>query len=106
MSYIHKLNTKKDKMKLSIYKLSKLSGLAEPTIKNALATKAKPTDSTIKTIKLIAEALDISLAELFCEPNEAVHRSDNETIHLFKIIESLSDEAKSHILWITTNLIK
>ncbi|MCL2860951.1 MAG: helix-turn-helix domain-containing protein [Firmicutes bacterium] len=103
MHYIYKLNTLKKNKKISLRELSLSSEVPEPTIKNILTKKHSP---RITSIEKLSCALDISLAQLFCNENETVVNSCKNNIRLFSLIESLPNEAKIHILWMIENLSK
>lgn len=67
---------------MSVYKLSKLSGVSENHIRSLENSKKQP---TIKTLQALTDALNISLSEFFNTDNSAVtYLSDGET----RILES------------------
>lgn len=60
---------------ISIYNLSKISGISEGHIRNLENGKKQP---TFKTLEALANALNISLLELLNTDSEAVYLSEGE----------------------------
>lgn len=60
---------------ISIYNLSKISGISEGHIRNLENGKKQP---TFKTLETLANALNISLLELLNTDSEAVYLSEGE----------------------------
>ena len=60
---------------ISIYNLSKVSGISESHIRNLENGKKQP---TFKTLETLANALNISLLELLNTDSEAVYLSKGE----------------------------
>lgn len=60
---------------MSIYKLSRLSGVSENHIRNLESGKKQP---TMKTLQTLADALNITLSEFFNENNEITILSEGE----------------------------
>ena len=101
MNYIDKINSKKEVENLSIRKLSDISDVSANSLKDILSKKAVP---RVSTVEKICEALGISLARLFCSENEVVFGSDKKTSDFFHAFEGLSDEARTHMLWLIKKL--
>jgi len=100
-SYIDKLNNKRIEKSLSVYKLSELCGMPMPTVKKILAKKNVP---SVENVRKIAVALNISLAQLFCNSNEVIIRSTDDKITFMTLCESLSKDALRHLSWFISNL--
>ncbi|MDR2978265.1 MAG: helix-turn-helix domain-containing protein [Rickettsiales bacterium] len=101
MNYIEKLNSKKKKEHFSLRTLSDSCDISADALKNILAEKSSP---KVSTLQKICNALDISLAQLFCSENEVVINIDTKTSDFFRAFERLSDESKSHIRWLVKKL--
>lgn len=71
---------------MSIYTLSKISGISEGHIRNLENGKKQPTFITLRTL---ADALNISLLELLNTDNEAVYLSEGEKklIELYRSLQ-------------------
>ena len=80
---------------ISIYNLSKISGISEGHIRNLENGKKQP---TFKTLETLANALNISLLELLNTDSEAVYLSEGEK-KLIELYRSLPKN-KADILMI------
>lgn len=83
----------RSKKDMSIYNLSKISGISEGHIRNLENGKKQP---TFKTLQTLANALNISLLELLNTDSEAVYLSEGET-KLIQLYRSLP-KSKADIL--------
>ena len=61
--------------KMSVYKLSKISGISENHIRNIENGMKQP---TIKTLQALTDSLNITLSEFFNNKNEIYYLSDGE----------------------------
>lgn len=64
MNCIYRLKSLMRKRKMTIYRLSKLSGVSESTLRNMFK---RGSDPSVKTLELLCEALGVTLAEFFME---------------------------------------
>ncbi|MBD5081241.1 MAG: helix-turn-helix transcriptional regulator [Ruminococcaceae bacterium] len=75
MSIAEKLKTLRKTKNISVYQLSKLSGVSETHIRDLERGDRNP---SFDTLKRLAEPLGISLSELFNENADAMYLSDEE----------------------------
>ena len=103
MNYLDKLDRLRKRQKLSIRELSLMCDLTEPSIHKILSQKCVP---FVSSVEQLCNALEISMAELFCGENEIVAAPDAAIIRLVAACSLLSDEANAHLLWFAKNLPK
>lgn len=75
MSIAEKLKTLRKTKNISVYQLSKLSGVSETHIRDLERGDRNP---SFDTLKRLAEPLGISLSELFNENADVMYLSDEE----------------------------
>ena len=101
MEYIDKINKIKKTRHISIRSLSLDCDLTELALKNILSKKSVP---SVMSVAKICDALNIPLADLFCEEDETVIKNDCRTALILGTFDALSQEAQSHLLWISDKL--
>jgi len=99
--YIDKINDIKKERNISIRSLSMDCDLTELALKNILSKKSVP---SVASVAKICEALKIPMADLFCEDDETVIKNDCQTALILGTFDALSNEAQSHLLWISCRL--
>ena len=88
---LHKLREDK---KMSMYRLTQLTGVSGHHIKGIEEGTRQP---TIETLNRLAVALGSSLAEMFNDDTECTYRTENER-HLIENFRRLSDEKADALL--------
>ena len=94
MKYNEKLNHIRWSKNMSFYELGIRCGLSESTIKKILYGNTVP---LVSSVEKLCKALDVTLAELFCDKDEMVYKGTNETLALISIFNTLPVEAKKHL---------
>lgn len=75
MEFNEQLYFWRNRKKISIYKLSKLSGVSENHIRSLESGKKQP---TIKTIQSLTDGLNITISEFFNEDSKVTYLNDSE----------------------------
>lgn len=101
MNYIDKLKNVIAARDMSIRTLSQSCNLTERGIYRILKKEGNP---SIYSIEQICEALNIRIVDLFCEKEDIIIRNYCTEIDILKAIDSLSQDAQSHLLWIADKL--
>lgn len=87
---------------ISVYKLSRLSGVSENHIRNLESGKKQP---TMKTLQTLAAALNITLSEFFNENNEITILTDGEK-RILTLYRSLSKDKADILIDFYEKMIK
>ena len=75
MEFNEQLYFWRNRKKISIYKLSKLSGVSENHIRSLESGKTQP---TIKTLQSLTDGLNITISEFFNEDSKVAYLNDSE----------------------------
>lgn len=75
MEFNEQLYFWRNRKKISIYKLSKLSGVSENHIRSLESGKKQP---TIKTLQSLTDGLNITISEFFNEDSKVAYLNDSE----------------------------
>ena len=90
MNYSKRIEDLLKERGLSIYQLSKISGVAQSTISNLLYQNKS---INLLTIERLCTAFDISLSEFFDENDKMCQTEEDELLRLYQSLSSDSREA-------------
>jgi len=98
MQYITKIDMERTRRGMSIGKLANAAGMSSRTVDNLFNNKES--NPTIGTITALCETLDLSLASVFTDDNQAIVSNTKDTIEIeiLKAIGSVPLSGKKILL--------
>ena len=104
MDYIEKLHKLRREKGWSVLELGyQCEGLSEEAVKSILYKRCSP---RLSSLKVICDALEVSLSELFCGTDEIIVKPSPETRALISAFEALPPKEKNLVTEVLNLCIK
>ncbi|MDR3318895.1 MAG: helix-turn-helix transcriptional regulator [Clostridiales bacterium] len=104
MEYLRKIDTERARQGLSISELAYKAGVADITLKKLFSGKSKNT--TVDTVFVLCDALELSAASIFTTEGEFVMTVGAEDMKLLEAIRKVSPLGKKTLLDLMLLLIQ